>query len=666
MRYFEALENALLFHYNGETVLVKPWGENSLRVQSTLMSDISDDSAALLAPKETACEIEIPDEFNAYIKNGKITAHLNMLGWPRMLQTEFLNNKGETLLKEISPGGALMKCARKFSALPGGNFHLKASFESNPTEKIYGMGQYQQDILNLKGLNLELRQRNSQISIPFYLSSLGYGFLWNNAAVGEVHFGLNTTEWISESTKKLDYWITAGDTPAEIEEQYASCVGCAPMMPEYGLGLWQCKLRYYNQEQVLSVAREYKRRNIPLDVIIIDYYHWLRNGDWSFDNEFFPDPKGMADELHKMGVKLMVSIWPNVDFRSGTFEDMLEKGLLVRSNYGVDVQMLFFGNNNFTDFSNPRARAYIWDKCKKNYADNGVDAFWLDVAEPEYGNYDLNMYRYYAGSAVECGNMYPREYSRAFYEGQMAKGQTDIVNLVRCAWAGSQRYGALVWSGDIHSTYEDFKRQITAGLNISLAGIPWWNTDIGGFHGGDVNDPDFVELLLRWFEFGCFCPVMRMHGSRSPFTEVVNRAGEVREHEGAPNEIWSYGEKAYEIMKKYVFVREMLKPYLRNVMRLAHEKGSPVMRAMFYEFPKDEKAYECRHQYMFGPDLLVAPICEKHAVSRKVYLPEGASWTHAGTGKVYEGGQEIEIHAEIDSIPVFLRDGRQEYLIQKI
>ena len=658
--------NSLIFRYNGETVKISAWGKNSLRVQSAILSDITDDSIALLPVKSAPDYIEIADERNAYIKNGKITAHMYIMPWPKMLRIFFLNDRGETLLREISPGGALMKSARKFRALPGGSFQLKVSFDSDPNEKIMGMGQYQQDLLNLKGCNLELCQRNSQISIPFYISSLGYGFLWNNAAIGEVHFGVNTTEWTSDATKAMDYWITAGDTPREIETQYAACVGKAPMMPEYGLGYWQCKLRYYNQEQILSVAREYKRRGVPLDVIVVDYYHWLRNGDWSFDPEFFPDPKAMVDELREMGVELMVSIWPNIDFRSESYEEMLEQGLLVKSNYGVDVQMLFFGNNVFADVTNPRMREYFWNKCKKNYADYGIRVFWLDVAEPEYNNYDLNMYRYHAGPASEIGNIYPREYSRLFYEGQLANGQKDIVNLVRCAWVGSQRYGALVWSGDIHSTYEDFKKQITSGIHIGLAGIPWWNTDIGGFSGGDIRDPEFKELLLRWFAFGCFSPVMRMHGTRAPFTEVVKKHGEVREHTGAGNEIWSYGEEAYEIMRKYIMIREMLRPYMRSVMKEASEEGSPVMRAMFYEFPQDENAWTCKYQYMLGSDLLVAPICEKGACSRSVYLPNGAMWTHAGTGETYEGGKCYTVSAGIDTIPVFLRDGKQEYLIGKI
>lgn len=665
MNYFEEKNGALIFRENGETVKVEGWAADSLRVRGGILDDISEESIALLPPQPLSPEIKI-EERRASITNGKIKAVLEVQTWGNALQITFLNQKNEVLLREISDGGALCKRARHYKTLPGGGFRLKASFESNPLEKIYGMGQYQQEKMNLKGCNLELAHRNSQASVPFYVSSLGYGFLWHNAAIGEVHFGLNTTEWVAESTKQLDYWITAGDTPAEIEENYAEAVGRAPMMPEYGLGFWQCKLRYYNQEQVIRIAEEYKKREIPLDVLVIDYFHWLRCGDYRFDEEYFPNPKEMVERLHELGIETMVSVWPQVDTRSENYEEMKQQGLLVKTNAGIDVQMLFDSNNVFMDPTNPRTRKYVWEKIKKNYADLGIHTFWLDVAEPELGDYDFDNYRYYAGPVAEKGNIYPREYARLFYEGQKANGQSEIVNLIRCAWAGSQKYGALVWSGDIFSSYEDLRKQICAGLHMGLAGIPWWTTDIGGFHGGVTEDENFRELLIRWFQFGTFCPVMRIHGSRLPFTPIVNKAGEVREKTGADNEIWSFGGEAYPVLKKFIGIRERMRDYTRELMRQAHEKGSPVMRTLFYEFPEDSACWDITDSYMFGPDILVAPVVHKGARSRQVYLPKGAEWVQAGSGKRYEGGKSYEIDAPIETLPVFLRDGRQEYLVEML
>lgn len=665
MSFFTKSENYIEYHNAGETLRIAAWGENSLRVVSVPSGPLDMSSSALKDQAPVNVQIQT-DEETAVIKNGKISALIDTRGWNSAAVVTFFNDKNEILLKEMDGGGALIRRARKFSPYIGGDFRLKVTFEANKDEKIYGMGQYQQDILDLKGCNIELAHRNSQASIPFYVSSKGYGFFWHNPAIGSVSFGKNVTEWRADSTKKMDYWITAGDTPAQIESQYSQVTGRAPMMPECGLGFWQCKLRYHNQEQVLSVAREYHRRGIPVDVFVVDYYHWPRCGDYRFDENFFPDPKAMAEELRSYGMELMVSVWPQIDWRSENFQEMRQKGLLVQTEHGLNVQMDFQGNNVFYDATNPEAREYVWDKCKKNYAENGIKLFWLDEAEPEYTTYDYENYRYYAGSVMQQGNIYPREYARGFYEGQKKNGQEDVLNLVRCAWAGSQQYGALIWSGDIHSTYQDFRNQIVAGLQMGLSGIPWWTTDIGGFHGGNIYDEDFQELLIRWFQFGAFCPVMRLHGNRLPRTPLYKANGEETEGTGADNEIWSYGEENYQIMKKFIEIREMMRDYTRSLMAEAHETGAPVMRTMFYEFPEDTRTWELDTQYMYGSDILAAPIVEPHAMSRKVYLPSGCTWTNAHTGEILQGGQWIEAEASIDTIPVFLRDGRQEYLIKNI
>lgn len=653
------------YRNGGETLRVMAWGENSLRVVSVPNGPLDMSISALLPQEPVEADITVNDD-TAEITNGKITALFDTRGWNDTAVLTFYNEKKEVILKEIDRGGALVRRARFFNPYAGGDYRLKVTFESNPEEKIYGMGQYQQEVFNLKGCNLELAHRNSQASVPFYVSSLGYGFLWHNPAIGSVSFGTNTTEWRADSTTKMDYWITVGDTPAKIEDQYSSATGKAPMMPEYGLGFWQCKLRYHNQEQVLKVAREYHERNIPVDVFVIDYYHWPRCGDYRFDENYFPNPKAMVDELRSYGMEVMVSVWPQVDWRSENFDEMYQKGLLVKTDHGMNLQMSFQGNNVFYDATNPEAREYVWDKCKDNYYKYGIRTFWLDEAEPEFGTYDYDNYRYYAGSVLQQGNIYPREYARGFCEGQEASGQKDILNLLRCAWVGSQRYGALVWSGDISSTYEDFRRQIVAGLQMGLAGIPWWTTDIGGFHGGNIYDPDFQELLVRWFQFGTFCPVMRLHGNRLPREPLYRPDGEETEGTGADNEIWSFGEENYHILKKFIEIRELLRDYTSGLMKEAHEAGAPVMRAMFYEFPEDAVTWDLKTQYMYGSDILVAPMVEEHAVSRKVYLPAGCSWTHAGTGEVYEGGQWIDVKAEIDTLPIFLRDGKQSYLIGRI
>ncbi len=652
-------DGKLIFRYDAEEVRIEAWGENALRVRATKECRMPEHDWALYKRDVEKAGITMT-ETGARIENGKIYAEITKLGKitvyradGRLLLEEYWRNRRDVLDRKCS---AIEVEAREFKPISGGDYHLTMRFESvDKEEKIYGMGQYQQPYLNLKGLDLELAHRNSQASVPFAISSLGYGFLWNNPGVGRAVFGKNIMSFEAYSTKALDYWIVAGDTPAEIEEAYAKVTGTVPMMPEYGLGFWQCKLRYQTQEELLEVAREYKRRKLPIDLIVIDFFHWPKQGEWKFDPVYWPDPDAMVKELKEMGIELMVSIWPTVDKTCENYEEMLERGYLIRTERGFRVGLDFQGATIHFDATNPGAREYVWSKAKQNYYDKGIKVFWLDEAEPEYTAYDFDNYRYYLGTDLQIGNIYPVDYARAFYEGMEQEGQENIVNLLRCAWSGSQRYGALVWSGDIASSYESMRNQLAAGLNMGLAGIPWWTTDIGGFHGGDPDDPKFRELFARWFEWGAFCPVMRLHGDREPRQPQVGTTGGASCCSGAANEVWSYGEEVYNICRKYMELREKMRPYTRKLMEEAHEKGTPVMRTLFYGFPEDPVCWEVEDEYCYGPDILVAPILYAEQRSRRVYLPKGEIWTEYATGREYEGGQEIEAEAPLDVIPVFVR-----------
>jgi alpha-D-xyloside xylohydrolase len=655
--------NRLIYRYDSEKLWVEAWGENSLRVRSTKNAEMpADEDWALLPPKAAAPDISITENL-ASVKNGKIELRISKFG-----QILVYNDKGKLLLCEYTRNhndvtdrrtfSPLEIEARDFRPIIGGDHEITLRFESiSPDEKIYGMGQHQQPYLNLKGTELELAQRNTQASVPFALSSLGYGFLWNNPAFGRVCFGRNITTWVAQSSKKLDYWITAGDSPAEIEEAYAKATGTVPMMPDFAMGFWQCKLRYQTQDELLGVAREYKKRGLPISVIVVDFFHWPFQGDWKFDPVYWPDPDAMVRELKEMGIELMVSVWPTVDRRSENWNEMLEKGYLVSTERGLRTTMGFAGNNVFYDPTNADARSYVWEKVKKNYYGKGIRVFWLDVAEPEYKVRDFDNLRYHLGPSLQVGNIYPFMYAKNFYDGMKEAGQDNIINLIRCAWAGSQRFGALVWSGDIHSTFESLRNQLAAGLNMGLAGIPWWNTDIGGFSGGDVKDPYFHEVLIRWFEWSCFCPVMRLHGNRRPLKAQQGSTGGASVVSGADNEVWSFTGEVYEISKKYLFLRETLKPYIAIQMKAAHEKGTPAMRPLFYDFPEDSAAWETETEYMFGTNYLVAPVLYEGKKERELYLPAGAKWTNVWTGESYDGGRRISVAAPLDQIPVFSRDG---------
>lgn len=660
----------LLWRGSGETLVVEPWGTDSVRVRAVLGGPILDSDWALLAPDPAlaaAASVVVGQGAGstevATLTNGAIrvvaTAE-EFLDWQAgytrsRCRLEFFDAAGTLLFAEEEHGGALKLRARDYDALPGGTYRARTSFVAARDEKLYGMGQYQQDILDLKGTTVELAHRNSQVSVPFVMSSAGYGFLWHNPAVGRATFATNRTEWFAESTAQLDYWVTVGATPSDIARSYAEATGHVPMMPEHGLGFWQCKLRYTSQEELLAVAREHTRRGLPIDVIVADFFHWPKMGDFRFEEEFWPDPAAMVAELTELGIELMVSVWPQVSLASENFAELDRLGYLVRSNRGVDIQMSFEGPSRFLDVTNPAAREWLWAKLAANYP--GVKLFWLDEAEPEYAFFEFGAYSYFAGQALEVGNIYPQLFSRAVYDGQVASGQVDSVNLVRCAWAGSQRYGALVWSGDIHSSFASMRRQVTAGIHMGVAGIPWFTTDIGGFGGGHVDDPAFHELLVRWFQMGTFMPVMRLHGDRGPAREVRAADGSRRCSTGADNELWSYGEEVYEILSRYAFLREDLREYTRGLMASAHTDGQPIMRGLFHDFPGDPAAWDVADQFLYGPSLLVAPVLAAGVRSRQVYLPAGSSWTSLSTGTVHDGGAWVEEAAPLGVIPVFARDG---------
>ncbi len=695
---------ALIRREDTELLRIEPWGRDAIRVRVTRNPEIDfSQDWALIPRKETgkagfaqadanatfgsAADIRLIDPqavaerigdgnanaeggkatafsraSGARVTNGNLTAELNGEGWIR-----FVNAKGETLLEEYwrnrknlerftSP---LNLDAREIQGNLGGAWRACFRFEAREGEKIFGMGQYQDPYLDKKGSTLELAHRNAQSSVPFYLSNLGYGFLWNNPAVGRADFARNVTQWSASVTDQADYWICAADTPSGILERYTAVTGRVPEMPEYGLGFTQCRMRYRNQEELMGVAREHKRRGLPMDMIVADFFHWTAQGDWRFDPEDWPDVPGMVSELKSLGIELMVSIWPTVDTRSENRRAMEERGFLIQAERSLRINMNWMGETAFFDATNPGARDFIWSKARENYFKHGIKTFWLDEAEPEFGVYDFDLFRYWLGPALKVTNLYPVMYVKAFYDGLSSEGVENPLSLVRTAWAGSQRYGALVWSGDIHSSFRSMREQLAAGLSMGLAGIPWWTSDIGGFHSGYTENEDFRELLVRWFQWGTLCPVFRLHGDRSPYRppQQAVRNGIQQFGSGSDNEIWSFGEKAYPVLRAHLRLRERLRPYIRGLHRAAAETGEPIMRPLFFDFPDDVKAWDYESAYMFGPDLLVAPILEAGVTERQVYLPAGARWKNAHTGTIHDGGSTVTAPAPWEHIPLFVRDG---------
>ena len=648
----------VIWEREGELVYMEPYGNNAIRFRSSasLHIDTEKNWTLLDIPVNGEAEVSVERD-RAVIVNGKAKATLLGDG------TVFFENSqtGKVLLCEEwldkRNGTAPQRDARVYQHISSNAYKTDLFFLSDPKEHFYGMGQEPNDCMDLKGATVELFQKNTKCTIPYLLSSKGYGFIWNNPSIGQADLTKNHTKWHSEACSQIDYILIVGDTPAEITKNYTEITGRADRLPEWAAGFWQSRLRYTSQDMVLQIAKEYKKREIPLDVLIIDYFHWPRQGEWKFDEAYWPDVTDMCRQLEEMGIHAMVSVWPTVDQRSENYDEMKKKNYLIKAERGISNFFMIMGPQGIFDATHPGAREFIWSRAEDHYYKKGVKMFWLDEAEPEMRPYSFDNVRYYEGNGLEVSNIYPFYYAKAFYDGMKKNGETEIVNLVRCAWLGSQRLGTVLWSGDIPSDFDSLRCQIKVGLHTAICGIPWWTTDIGGFFGGDAKDPEFVELLIRWFEFGAFCPIFRLHGKRLPY-DTVNKQ---KDYDAflpscADNEIWSFGEEAYEIMKKYIGIREQMKPYILKQMDLAHEDGTPVMRPLVYDFYMDEAVADIGDEYMFGPDLLVAPVIEKGETTKRVYLPIQASWKDVWTNEVYQGGQWITVDAPLDRIPLFTRE----------
>ncbi|HEY1529936.1 MAG TPA: TIM-barrel domain-containing protein [Galbitalea sp.] len=659
MTLFRSADGALEVRHQHELLRIEAWGRDSVRVRSSQHRLPSESHGALdeTAPGDFVAHV-VTTETSATVINGEVTVTVvfdRALAYPEPQLTFSRTSTGQELLAE-SREHFWLPGARVYLGNRSGAYEIHQQFAAYDGEKLYGLGQRTHGRLDLKGLSLDLVQRNGEVNIPFVLSDRGYGLLWNCPATGRVEFSDNETRWSVGQARAIDYWFTAAPSPAEILSRYADVTGHSPDLPGWASGFWQSKLRYRNQEELLEVAREHARRELPLSVIVSDFFHWSAMGDYRFDAAEWPDPQGMVDELRGLGVELMVSIWPTVSPLSENFDHYRDRGLLVGADQGLEFQQTIQDKGMaapmpvaFYDPTNPETREFVWGLVKKNYLDYGIRVFWLDASEPELNPSNPGNLSLYAGPGAEVAQIYPRDNARLFAEGMTEAGQPGTVLLCRSAWAGSQKYGAAVWSGDIPATWASLGQQVRAGLNIAMSGIPWWTTDIGGFHGGNASDPAYQELVIRWFQYGVFCPLFRLHGDREP------RLPTGFEMTGGPNEVWSFGDVATPIIADTLRLRERLRPYIHEQMTVAHQSGLPPMRPLFVDYPDDAASWGTDDEFLLGPDILVAPVLGAGQMEREVYLPAGQDWTNAWTGETFDGGQTISVDAPIERIPVFTR-----------
>ena len=641
---FEIRNNQIYFMREGEAVRISACGRNSIRFQASPNCRIEEQDWTLTPQKAEAkawvednCAILETGEMRVKLyKNGKVAYY----------------HCGKKIVEE-KPELTFDAQIRNYRNIESGLWKARVTFEASEDEHFFGLGHEASGCFDLKGCTVDLRHVNAKCTIPFVYSSLGYGFLWNMPSTGRCELANNRTRWTSDCTRQIDY-IVIGGTPREVSAAFADLTGHAPKMPHWATGFWQSRLRYETQDQVLNVARRYKELGIPLSVIVIDYFHWTEQGDYKFDPKYWPVPQKMADELHEMGIKLMVSMWPTINEKSENYRAMLDNNMLIRTSRGENKIFNFYGPQAIIDPTNPETRKFVWSKLKENYIDNGVDCLWFDEAEPEIHPEHFDNLILSLGRGDEVGLLYPYYYSQLAYDGMKETGRNDIVTLSRCAYTGAQKFGTLVWSGDIPSTFESLSAQVKSGLNMSMCGIPWWTTDIGGFYGGDIHSEYFRELIVRWFQYGVFCPVTRLHGSRNGH----DRTRDIIEPTGGDNELWSFGDEVFEILRDLVELRERLRPYIETHLQIASDTGVPIMRPMFYDYPDDEQCYQLGEQYMFGDDIIFAPVVNQGETGKRVYLPEG-NWIFARNRERYEGGGIYNMTAKLDEIIAFVKEGAE-------
>jgi len=510
-------------------------------------------------------------------------------------------------------------------------------------EGLYGLGQHQSGVWNYRGESVDIAQDNSNISVPLMVSSKGYGIFWNSTSRGRFNNRFANYLYISsEVADVIDYYFLYGPDLDKVIAEYRDLTGQAPMFGKWAYGFWQCKNRYKSQDEILGVAKKYRDLHIPVDNIVQDWFWWNRKGEFVF-NKNYPDPKGMIDQLHNENFHLMISIWPFFEPGSKNYDYMQGKGWFVdkfkyaKPPYHTDAMAVY-------DATSPEARKYYWDEVNKGLFSIGADAWWMDTTEPETEGQEDNILRNHklaAGSGNRFVNVYPLLDTQAVYQGQRsASDKKRVFILSRSAFAGSQRNAVTAWSGDINSDWFSFRRQVPAGLNFSLSGIPYWTTDIGGFVFGSPTDPAFRELFVRWFQYATFNPVLRVHGTRKP----------------DENELWSYGPDAQSILVNFDRLRYRMLPYIYSLAWKTTSDAYTPMRPLVMDFRDDVRAQNIGDQFMYGPAFLVSPVTEPAASTRQVYLPS-AKWYDFWTGSAIEGGQMINAITPLNRLPVYVRGG---------
>ncbi len=777
--------NTITYPVNNGQLQIVVCNENIMQVKFTLANSFDTKKSLFIEDKAfTKTPFDVKETADQIIISAKkIKAKINK----KSGAVTFFDENDKEILKEK---------ARSVKPNSFEDFKTQAvsqKFESPANEALYGLGQHQDRLLNLKGNDLDLYQHNTEVYVPFFMSTNGYGILWNNLshtkfgnpdevqaipasqlfganqksggldvsffndnefkepvksdvkntatlaierenpvksarytgslladktgeysfysfADGKFRVKINGTlildnwapyanardlgfiklekgkkyqievEWEryhsnnsfqlkwrtphdtsetslwSASGKEINYFVIAGNNMDSLISGYRTLTGKATILPKYALGFWQCKERYKTQEEILNITKEFRKRKVPLDIIVQDWQYWKLDewGSALFEADRYPNPTAMIETLHKeLNTKFIVSVWGKFYRNSDNFRELNKAGFLYPKPLEENLVDFLKFNFSYYDAFNPEARKMYWKQLNEKLYSKGADGWWMDAAEPEMPDHDAtpqNMSHFmnptFEGPGFDNLNAYPLMHTKGVFDGQMQVDPDKRVTiLTRSAFAGQQKYSTIVWSGDISGEWNNFKASIPTGLSFSMSGMPYWTTDTGGFwvkYKEGNKDPKYRELYTRWYQFSTFCPIFRAHGSNTE------------------REIWFFGDEksdTYQTQLKFNTLRYRLMPYIYTLNGMVNTHDYTMMRALVMDFPKDTKVLDIKDQYMFGPSFMVCPVTDAGVKNRNVYLPKDTNWVDFWTGKTFQGGQTVAVATPLNEMPLFVKAG---------
>lgn len=656
---YQKIFNGVKVQADSMTLAIQFYDKGIVRVTKTPHRDDFKQKSFAVVMKPEKVDFSVEKGVNGLIINDK---KIRLKIDSKTGQLQFLNAYGKVLLSEN--GTRFSPCKDTLAHA----FAVKQYFKLIPGEAIYGLGQHQSGVINKRGRTILLEQQNMQIAIPYFYSTKGYGLYWDNTSAttfkddtGAASYGTYFESAVGEG---VNYYFLESGSMVKGLAAWRSLTGQAPMFPKWAYGYWQSREHYASQGQLLDVVQKYRKLKIPLDVIVQDWQYWSKdNKDWNamdFGNPEYPRPRDMIDSVHLLHGHIAISVWPDVGVNTAIYKEMESKGFL----YDSMISYPPTPNIKVYDAFNPEARDIYWQYMNRGLFSLGIDCWWLDATEPEQKYPDKNNdIKTYAGLFGVVRNAYPLETVGGVYNHQrMEASKKRVVILTRSAFAGQQRDGSINWSGDIQSSWESLRVQIANGLSMSVCGIPYWNSDIGGFfsqphYPKGVSDPAFRELYVRWLEFGAFCPIMRSHGTNTP------------------REIYQFGKKgdwAYDAIAKFIKLRYRLLPYIYSLAWQVTSDAATFMQPLIMDFPEDTHTVNISHEYLFGHAFLVSPVTQSFYTSKAneetrtdfakvqtwpVYLPKGCDWYNFWTDEKISGGKEVQCKAPIDEIPLFVKAG---------